>query len=410
MTELQELRRFLRVVYLRKSLYYSILVLLFSFITTVSLAVVNHYYIPELATVRKIAGILLFIASSAFLFWPIRYIIKAITFNFYSLNKLGRELKQFDEGRLNETTGLSKKELDHWAQNVVLKKTHLRIPEFKNHLNTKLPVSLITGVFIILLITLISSPKSILNESKDELIKGTFTRETQELGIKDTIRAAFNTVFEINHPVLKGFHNNASKPEMLIKRNETIDWELNGRLYKTQTIICDSIPKLTSWRAFISPPDYLRLSSYSTQDTIKAFPKSEITITYQGVLIEKIKVNVSRETDNNTFIWDGGDIALRSSYWEIKLPTILLNDTPPLITVLKNDRDSISIVMSDDYGLKQVNIDSRVVLMDGLRRTINIAWENQSIIRIEVKDNNNNTTLKNYKYSLGEPINNKDRG
>ena len=273
MTELQELRRFLRVVYLRKSLYYSILVLLFSFITTVSLAVVNHYYIPELATVRKIAGILLFIASSAFLFWPIRYIIKAITFKFYSLNKLGRELKQFDEGRLNETTGLSKKELDHWAQNIVLKKTHLRIPEFKNHLNTKLPVSLITGVFIILLITLISSPKSILNESKDELIKGTFTRETQELGIKDTVRAAFNTVFEINHPVLKGFHNNASKPEMLIKRNETIDWELNGRLYKTQTIICDSIPKLTSWRAFISPPDYLRLSSYSTQDTIKAFLK-----------------------------------------------------------------------------------------------------------------------------------------
>ena len=394
MTELQELRRFLRVVYLRKSLYYSILVLLFSFITTVSLAVVNHYYIPELATVRKIAGILLFIASSAFLFWPIRYIIKAITFKFYSLNKLGRELKQFDEGRLNETTGLSKKELDHWAQNVVLKKTHLRIPEFKNHLNTKLPVSLITGVFIILLITLISSPKSILNESKDELIKGTFTRETQELGIKDTVRAAFNTVFEINHPVLKGFHNNASKPEMLIKRNETIDWELNGRLYKTQTIICDSIPKLTSWRAFISPPDYLRLSSYSTQDTIKAFPKSEITITYQGVLIEKIKVNVSRETDSNTFIWDGGDIALRSSYWEIKLPTILLNDTPPLIKVLKNDRDSISIVMSDDYGLKQVNIDSRVVPMDGLRRTINIAWENQSIIRIGVKDNNNNTTLR----------------
>ena len=112
MTELQELRRFLRVVYLRKSLYYSILVLLFSFITTVSLAVVNHYYIPELATVRKIAGILLFIASSAFLFWPIRYIIKAITFKFYSLNKLGRELQQFDEGRLNETTGLSKKELD----------------------------------------------------------------------------------------------------------------------------------------------------------------------------------------------------------------------------------------------------------------------------------------------------------
>ena len=43
-------------------------------------------------------GILLFIASSAFLFWPIRYIIKAITFKFYSLNRLGRELKQFDEG------------------------------------------------------------------------------------------------------------------------------------------------------------------------------------------------------------------------------------------------------------------------------------------------------------------------
>ena len=105
-------------------------------------------------------------------------------------------------------------------------------------------------------------------------------------------------------------------------------------------------------------------------------------------------LSVSRETDSNTFIWDGGDITLSSSYWEIKLPTILLKDTPPLIKVLKNDRDSISIVVSDDYGLKQVNIDSRAVPMDGLRRTINIAWENQSIIRIRVKDNNNNTTLR----------------
>ena len=137
MTELQELQRFLRVVYLRKSLYYSILLLLFSVVEAIALALYNHYFIPELVAFRKIVVILLVLTLTAFLFWPIRYLIQAIWTNYYSLNRVAKSLKSYDNGRLDELTGLSKNELDKWAQVVVLKKVYLELPVFKTTLKKK---------------------------------------------------------------------------------------------------------------------------------------------------------------------------------------------------------------------------------------------------------------------------------
>jgi hypothetical protein len=390
MTELQELQRFLRVVYLRKSLYYSILLLLFSVVEAIALALYNHYLIPELVAFRKIVVILLVLTLTAFLFWPIRYLIQVIWTNYYSLNRVAKSLKSYDKGRLDELTGLSKNELDKWAQVVVLKKVYLELPVFKTTLKKNIPFSTIIGALALLVLTILISPKSILTEGKDEIVSGTYTREAILLDINDTVHTLFNEVLELSHPHLTPFYKGSVTESVLIRKNETIDWELNGRFYRRQTVVCDSVPKLTSWSATIKPPNYLKLSTYITQDTIKAFKGSLITLEYQGVLKDKIAVNVSRETNSTSFKWDGAPIELKSAYWTTILPTVELTDASPSISVLTNTNDSLIIQVTDDYGLMKLSIDTREVQVNGLTTVVSLPWGSRKAVVIKAFDNNQN--------------------
>lgn len=394
MTELQELQRFLRVVYLRKSLYYNILLLLFSVVEAIALALYNHYFIPELVAFRKIVVILLVLTLTAFLFWPIRYLIQAIWTNYYSLNRVAKSLKSYDNGRLDELTGLSKNELDKWAQVVVLKKVYLELPVFKTTLKKNIPFSTIIGALALLVLTILISPKSILTEGKDEIVSGTCTREAILLDINDTVHTLFNEVLELSHPHLTPFYKGSVTESVLIRKNETIDWELNGRFYRRQTVVCDSVPKLASWSATIEPPNYLKLSTYSAQDTIKAFKGSLITLEYQGVLKEKIKVNVSRETKKEAFIWDGGVIELSSDFWSQILPSVLIKDLPPIINVVKNTNDSLILLVDDDHGLKNIELDSKQIITNGVRSIIKIVWSTNTTVKIKATDTNNSVTQR----------------
>ena len=394
MTELQELQRFLRVVYLRKSLYYSILLLLFSVVEAILLALYNHYFIPELFAFRKIVGILLVLTLVAFLFWPIRYVIQAIWSNYYSLNRVAKSLKSYDNGRLDELTGLSKNELDKWAQVVVLKKVYLELPVFKKTLKKNIPFSTIIWALALLVLTILVSPKSILTEGKDEIVSGTYTREAILLDIKDTVHTLFNEVLELNHPHLTPFYKGSITERVLIRKNETIDWELNGRFYQNQRIICDSIPKLTSWSAYIEPPKYLNLSSYTARDTIKAFKGSIISLAYQGVLRDKIRINVSRETKEEAFVWDGGGIELSTDYWRRVLPSILIEDLPPTITVVRNTNDTLMLLVNDDYGIKNIELENEQIISKGVRASIKIAWNANTTIKIKATDKNNGVSQR----------------
>ena len=390
MTELQELQRFLRVVYLRKSLYYSILLLLFSVVEAIALALYNHYFIPELVAFRKIVVILLVLTLTAFLFWPIRYLIQVIWTNYYSLNRVAKSLKSYDKGRLDELTGLSKNELDKWAQVVVLKKVHLELPVFKTTLKKNIPFSTIIGALALLVLTILISPKSILTEGKDEIVSGTYTREAILLDINDTVHTLFNEVLELSHPHLTPLYKGSVTESVLIRQNETINWELNGRFYRRQTVVCDSVPKLSSWSATIKPPNYLKLSTYITQDTIKAFKGSLITLEYQGVLKDKIAVNVSRETNSTSFKWDGAPIELKTAYWTTILPTVELTDASPSISVLTNTNDSLIIQVTDDYGLMKLSIDTREVQVNGLTTIVSLPWGSRKAVVIKAFDNNQN--------------------
>jgi len=390
MTELQELQRFLRVVYLRKSLYYSILLLLFSVVEAIALALYNHYFIPELVAFRKIVVILLVLTLTAFLFWPIRYLIQVIWTNYYSLNRVAKSLKSYDKGRLDELTGLSKNELDKWAQVVVLKKVYLELPVFKTTLKKNIPFSTIIGALALLVLTILISPKSILTEGKDEIVSGTYTREAILLDINDTVHTLFNEVLELSHPHLTPFYKGSVTESVLIRQNETINWELNGRFYRRQTVVCDSVPKLSSWSATIKPPNYLKLSTYITQDTIKAFKGSLITLEYQGVLKDKIAVNVSRETNSTSFKWDGAPIELKTAYWTTILPTVELTDASPSISVLTNTNDSLIIQVTDDYGLMKLSIDTREVQVNGLTTVVSLPWGSRKAVVIKAFDNNQN--------------------
>ncbi len=355
----------------------------------IGLAVYNHYFIPELVVFRKIVGILLSLVLVALLFWPVRYFLQAIWSKQYSLSSIAKRLKYYDKGRLNEITGLSQKELDKWAQTVVLQKVYLEIPLFKKELNKKIPSSIIGWTAVLLVFIIVFSPMSIINEGKTEIFQGTYTRETITLDPLDTTHSVFNTIIELNHPVLTPVYKGNITEALLIKTNESVNWERNGRFYKKQTIICDSIPKLSSWSARIEPPRYLNLSPYTVQDTIKAFLGSKITITFQGVLKDKIWVNVSRETSGVPFIWNGGNIALESSFWAQSIPTLQLNDEPPLITVVGNTSDSLIIKVTDDYGLIRLNIDSQEARIDGLSTVVKISWDNKRSVLFKALDNNN---------------------
>jgi len=104
-------------------LYYSVLILLFSVVAVIALAVYNHYYIPDLVRFRKVVGILLLLTIAVFIFWPVRYFIQGIWSRYYSLKQLASRLRYYDEGRLKEIADLSNEVLDLWAQNIVLKKS-----------------------------------------------------------------------------------------------------------------------------------------------------------------------------------------------------------------------------------------------------------------------------------------------
>ena len=394
MTELQELQRFLRVVYLRKSLYYSILLLLFSVVEAIVLALYNHYFIPELVAFRKIVVILLLLTLAAFLFWPIRYLIQVIWSNYYSLNRVAKSLKSYDNGRLDELIGLSENELDKWVKVVVLKKVHLELPLFKTTLKKNIPFSTIIRAVALLVIIILISPKSILTEGKDEIVSGTYKREVILLNTKDTVHTLFNEVLVLNHPHLTPLYKGSVTESLLIRKNETIDWELNGRFYKRQILVCDSVPKLASWSATIEPPNYLKLSTYNTQDTIKAFKGSIISIAYQGVLKEKIRVSVSRETKEEAFIWDGGVIELSTDFWSRILPSVLIKDLPPTITVARNTNDSLMFLVNDDYGLKNIELDSKRIISNGVRSIIKIAWSTNTAVIIKATDKNNGVSQR----------------
>ena len=392
MTELQELRRFLRVVYLRKSLYYSVLILLFSVVAVIALAVYNHYYIPDLVRFRKVVGILLLLTIAVFIFWPVRYFIQGIWSRYYSLKQLASRLRYYDEGRLKEIADLSNEALDLWAQNIVLKKVHHKIPGFKKELYKNLPLTVVSGAFALLLALVICSPKALLKESKREIIDGTFSRASILLDPLDSIHTPFNEVLKLSHPLLTPFYKGTMTSELKIIKNESIDWELNGRFYKSQKIICDSIPKLISWSARIAPPEYLNLYSYSTQDTIKAFKGSRVTISYQGVLKDKIKV--SRETNGKSFVWKGKPIELTTDYWTKVIPTVLIEDLPPIISVFENNNDSLTLIVNDDHGILSIELEDKRIISEGVSSTIKLAWNSNTKVTIKATDKNSGVSKR----------------
>ena len=295
-------------------------------------------------------------------------------------------MRYYDDGRLIEITELSNEALDLWAQNIVLKKVHHKIPGFKKELNKNIPLTVIGWISVVLAATLIGSPRALLNESKSEIINGTFSRELTLLNSLDTIHVPYNEVLRLSHSELTPFHKGIETSEILIVENESIDWALNGRFYNTQKVICDSIPQLTSWQAKIDPPKYLNLSSYKTQDTIKAFRGSIIRIEYQGVL--KDKINVSHETNRVPFIWDGEPIELTTEYWIKTLPTVIVEDLPPIITVVKNSRDSLIFTVKDDHGLSNIEFAAEHITSKSVNSTIRLAWNSNVEFTIKATDKN----------------------
>ena len=136
----------------------------------------------------------------------------------------------------------------------------------------------------------------------------------------------------------------------------------------------------------------MNLYSYSTQDTIKAFKGSRITISYQGVLKDKIKV--SRETNGKSFVWKGKPIELTTDYWTKVIPTVLIEDLPPIISVFENNNDSLTLIVNDDHGILSIELEDKRIISEGVSSTIKLAWNSNTKVTIKATDKNSGVSKR----------------
>ena len=136
----------------------------------------------------------------------------------------------------------------------------------------------------------------------------------------------------------------------------------------------------------------MNLYRYSTQDTIKAFKGSRITISYQGVLKDKIKV--SRETNGKSFVWKGKPIELTTDYWTKVIPTVLIEDLPPIISVFENNNDSLTLIVNDDHGILSIELEDKRIISEGVSSTIKLAWNSNTKVTIKATDKNSGVSKR----------------
>ena len=112
------------------------------------------------------------------------------------------------------------------------------------------------------------------------------------------------------------------------------------------------------------------------------------------MLRDKIRINVSRETKEEAFVWDGGGIELSTDYWRRVLPSILIEELPPTITVVRNTNDSLMLLVNDDYGIKNIELENEQIISKGVRASIKIAWNANTTIKIKATDKNNGVSQR----------------
>ena len=388
MKENKHIKGFAKALFLRKSLYFSIL---FVFLATIIILLIvgyNSLYLPDLKVIRLlsvVAGLLLLLTAILF---PIRYFLLAGLTPWLSDHKLGYLLSKYDKGLLTQANQLKKEgDIGTWSSKKVKRNSELlltkTLPSLKKRFNIKKVIALLFGLACIVYLL----PRTSVMESSKELLFGGLRSSFNDSIIKDTVHVHYKERYNIAPILSQGFLSTGVNGAFVIEKDTVLYWEYLHRRVREQYIICDSIPLLTSWSAEITPPKYLNLTGYNVNDTITAYAGSLVKLSVKGVLTEWLQIKVSRGTYKiqEAFVVDPLDTAVFMYHKRttVQVPIQIITDKPPVIDVLENKSEFVRYSLKDDFMIKSVRLNNEdPTTVNRGEVEIEVKWGN--LIKMEV--------------------------
>jgi len=387
-----EIKDFVRRIFLRKSLYFSLLTIFFSGFIALFITTINLWFIPGLLGIQQVGKIYILLTLLTALIYPLRYLLLAAGVRFLTNKYLAKVVKEYDGGRFNQSLDLGEKgEIGAWSSHIALleSKTTLKvlISTIKYHWTYRY---ILIGVTLLTLVTLLFYRP--LKISTDELITGQY-RTSEEIRIlPDTIYTNFYTEPDVSQFI--DWNLDIEEVPSVVITNSKHKVLKNGRLVKELWIVCDSVISVTSWSAFIIPPTYTNIKSYRLSDTVKAISGSSVTVNFKGLLTEYLEPVVPRETKSSI---SESIITTNTKFLEFsglnqlfQIPVEVTRDVPPNIEVIENTYDSLVIKCTDDFRLDRVLIESQIIRGVGL---FSVEWKDTKL-SIEAYDNLNQGTKR----------------
>ena len=399
----RNIKYYLQRLFLHKLLYYSVLYLIISALLLLIIVFTNYAFFPLLEEFIKGIKVITILWGFVLLIGPIRLLGYYLATFILPITYFSKALQKYDEGRWFRSVQFlqSKNTIENWASKKVLEELNEDLPRIEQSWRSKFALLPITIILILSVTCIAIFNSSVLNTGL-EITTGELTSRS---GIQfegyDTIHMNYGEVFTIPDisKTTVSINGKSSQINFLVCTSDIeLIWLLQGRLVKSLWIAIDSIPRLNSYTARITPPAYLGVDQYISSDTLFMYDGSELLFELSGLLTDRIFLSVSRGTvrASENITWRSGEtISLVSSQGqELLRPVIIeLKDHPPTLTIIQNSIDSLEFEVKDDFGLHTLLINRQVRPISGYRKNFNMNWSNTSSIEIKARDTKGQTTL-----------------
>ena len=394
MKERVQIERFVKRIFLRKSLYFSLISVFITGIIGLLIAAINLWFLPDLSIIQSLFKGYILLTSIAFLIGPLRYLLLTIFSNHLSEGFIARTVKDYDGGLYIQSLELRKEgSLGSWSSIIAKRESNTVLRDVITTLRFHWTFRYFIIGTILSLLALFIFYKPI-KTSTTEIVTGNLRSSLTPPDLPDTL---FVDIF--NKPNILSFEKRGFELIDLPKKvtnNSLHQWKYKGRDMKSTWIICDSIITVNSWSATIYPPEYTGLAVYTVSDTITAIKGSNIKVSFKGLLTDFLRPQVSRETLNNGFInlqVDTQELVFKGLKQTYFIPIQVREDLYPIIDIVKNSYDSLMLRVHDDFKLTKVIINN----LELNNASFKVKWGNNQSLDVVALDNLNQCSKRNIK-------------
>ena len=394
MKERVQIERFVKRIFLRKSLYFSLLCVFFLGILGITLTVINLWFLPDLIIIQSLFKGFIILTGISLVLGPLRYLLLGIFCSMLSDRFIAKTVIAFDGGLFKQSLDLREKgSLGSWSSKIATRESNTVLSDVITTLRFHWSFRLLlfgTSFFCLVFLVFLKPIKT----STTEIVTGNLRSSLTPSDLPDTLLVEI-----FNKPNIESFKELGFELVDLpgrVVNNSFHQWKFKGRDMKSTWIICDSIIKVNSWSAIILPPEYTGLSEYTVSDTITAIKGSKVKVTFKGVLTDFLRPQVSRETLDYEFIKVTPSLeklefkGLNQSY---VIPVVVREDLKPIIEVVANSYDSVALKVYDDFKLSKVLIND----LEFTGTYFNIKWGTDHFLNIVAQDNLNQCSGKEVK-------------